>query len=74
MQVGDCYSMLNNGNRIRFRLIKYMSIDDSYHLRLCGEAEEIILYGLTIENVNSLQEINCFECDGNPSATEQLRE
>lgn len=74
MKVGDCYSMLHNGRRIRFRHMKYTSVNNFYYLRLCGQTEEIILNGLTTENANSLQLIDCVDCDGSPSATDQLKE
>lgn len=74
METGDCYSMSHNGKIIRFRYMKYTSIDNTYYLRLCGHSDEIRIQGLTIENINSLKPIDCVDCDGDISATDKLRQ
>jgi len=74
METGDCYSMKHNQKRIKFRLMKYTSIDDAYYLRLCGSLDEVIMNGLSLENLDSLTKIDCMECDGKISATDQLKQ
>lgn len=70
---GDCYQMLDNGKTIQFRYMKYTSIDNTYYLRICGEHDLTLFHGLTQENLETLQPIDCTKCDGKISATQQLQ-
>jgi hypothetical protein len=68
MKTGHCYQLVYKGTLIKGRIIRNDS-NTNLTMRLCNSQDTVEIYylGLLQKELVTIEEINCEDCDGQPS-------